>query len=54
MKLYSEKDPVGLDCRRGHTSVLTEERKMYIFGGIKGFNKFLNEMIEIDLQVLLN
>ncbi len=51
MKLYNEKEPMNLDCRRGHSSVLTNERKMYIFGGIKGFNKFLNEMIEIDLQV---
>lgn len=42
---------IKLPCRRGHTSEFTKDRLMIVFGGIKGFNKFTNDLIEINIQV---
>jgi hypothetical protein len=47
----SETQESLLPCRRGHSSKITKERKMIVFGGIKGFNKFTNDLVEINLQV---
>lgn len=49
----SDKYESTFPCRRGHTSEFTKDRKLIVFGGIKGFNKFTNEMIEINLQVFI-
>ena len=53
LKLRNEISGLKLPCRRGHSSVLTRQRKLIVFGGIKGFNKFTNDLIEINLQVLV-
>lgn len=51
LKLQSGVKNLKLPCRRGHSAVLTKERKLIVFGGIKGFNKYTNDLIEIDLEV---
>ena len=51
VKVKSKNIRFNLQCRRGHSSIFTRNRKLMFFGGIKGFNQFTNDLIEINLQV---
>ena len=47
------KEKKFLPCRRGHSSDLWKDNLLIVFGGIKGFNKYLNELVEINLEVII-
>jgi hypothetical protein len=43
-----------IPSRRGHASIISQDHRIFIFGGIIGFNKYVNDTLVFDLEVRLS
>ena len=51
LKINSTPETSEIASRRGHTSVIANDHRIFIFGGILGFNKYTNETLVFDIEV---
>ena len=53
LKVNQNQDKLDIPSRRGHTSVILNDHRIFVFGGILGFNKYTNDTIVFDIEVLI-